>query len=137
MTLSPGTSLGPYQIESVLGKGGMGEVYRARDTRLQRDVAIKVLPQSTDDETSLKRFFQREAKALAALSHPNILTIFDVGTEQGVSFVVTELLNGEALRNAQLKFIHGGDSLLGKQPEYYKHPYFWAPFFLVGDAGPL
>ncbi|HSE40378.1 MAG TPA: protein kinase [Acidobacteriota bacterium] len=98
MSLAPGTSLGPYEIQSVLGKGGMGEVYRARDTRLQRDVAIKVLPQtSIDSYTSIKRF-QREATALAALSHPNILTIFDVGTEQGISYVVTELLKGEVLR---------------------------------------
>lgn len=100
MSLVPGTYLGPYKIQSVLGKGGMGEVYRARDTRLQRDVAIKVLVQNeAATEKAMKRF-QHEAKALAALSHPNILTIFDVGIEQGVSFVVTELLKGEMLRKA-------------------------------------
>ena len=98
MALSPGFRLGPYSILSELGKGGMGEVYRARDTRLNRDVAIKVLPEHmVNDPDALSRF-EREAKALAALSHPNILTIFDVGADQGFSFVVMELLEGKTLR---------------------------------------
>jgi len=98
MSLEPGTSLGPYQIISSVGKGGMGEVYRAKDTRLGREVAIKVLPDHlTQNGDALKRF-EREAKALASLSHPNIVTIHDVGAELGVSFVVMELLDGETLR---------------------------------------
>jgi len=92
------TQLGPYKILSPLGKGGMGEVYRAKDTRLGREVAIKVLPDRLNGDASALELFEREAKVLAALSHPNILTIFDVGVENGVSFVVMELLPGETLR---------------------------------------
>jgi TolB-like protein/tetratricopeptide (TPR) repeat protein len=98
MTLSAGTRLGPYEILSPLGAGGMGEVYRARDRKLDRDVAVKVLPQLfAADPDSLARF-EREAKAVAALSHPNILSIFDFGNENGVAFAVMELLEGETLR---------------------------------------
>jgi len=98
MTLIAGVKLGPYQVVAPLGAGGMGEVYRARDTRLDRDVAVKVLPeQLARDPLALARF-EREAKAVAALSHPNILAIHDVGHEHGISFVVTELLEGETLR---------------------------------------
>ena len=83
MTLAAGTKLGPYQILSQLGAGGMGEVYRARDTRLSRDVAIKVLPASyADDQDRLQRF-EQEASAAGALNHPNILSIYDVGTHDG------------------------------------------------------
>lgn len=99
MSLTSGTFLGPYQILSPLGKGGMGEVYRARDTRLNRDVAIKVLPEEMAKHREALKRFEREARALAALSHPNILAVFDVGTDQGISFVVTELLHGETLRD--------------------------------------
>ena len=99
MPLAPGTKLGPYDVLAPLGAGGMGEVYRAKDTRLDREVAIKVLPeQFAADPTALTRF-EREAKAIAALSHPSILAIYDVGTEKGSSFVVTELLEGETLRD--------------------------------------
>src|SRR5664280_2186452 len=98
MALSAGTRLGPYEVLSPLGAGGMGEVYRARDKKLDRDVAIKVLPESiASDPNSLARF-EREAKAVAALSHPNILSIFDFGTQDGVSYAVMELLEGETLR---------------------------------------
>ena len=98
MTLSAGTKLGPYEILSPLGAGGMGEVYRARDARLGRDVAVKVLPEAVAaDPESLARF-ERETRAVAALSHPNILAIHDVGREGGVSFAVLELLEGETLR---------------------------------------
>lgn len=97
MTLSPGTQLGPYQIVEPLGAGGMGEVYRARDTRLDREVAIKVLPEQLAKESDALRRFEREAKAVAALSHPNVLAIYDVGYEGGRSFIVTELLQGETL----------------------------------------
>ncbi len=98
MTLPAGTRLGPYEILAPLGAGGMGEVYRARDTRLGREVAIKVLPERlAGDPKSLTRF-EREARAVAALSHPNILAIHDFGQERGILFAVTELLDGEALR---------------------------------------
>ena len=98
MTLSAGTRLGPYEILAPLGAGGMGEVYRARDTRLQRSVAIKVLPAGfAEDPERLKRF-EREAKATAALSNPNILDVHDVGTFEGVPYLVEELLEGESLR---------------------------------------
>jgi serine/threonine-protein kinase len=92
------TQLGPYKILSALGKGGMGEVYRAKDSRLGREVAVKVLPDHLSGDASALARFEREAKVLAALSHPNILTIFDVGQDNGVSFVVMELLPGETLR---------------------------------------
>jgi serine/threonine-protein kinase len=96
--LSSGSQLGPYEIKGPLGAGGMGEVYRARDSRLDREVAIKVLrPQVATDAARLARF-EREAKVVAALSHPNILAIHDYGTEQGQTFAVMELLEGETLR---------------------------------------
>jgi TolB-like protein/Flp pilus assembly protein TadD len=98
MTLPAGTRLGPYEILSPLGAGGMGEVYRARDKKLDRDVAVKVLPQSLSADGDALARFEREAKAVAALSHPNILSIFDFGTQEGVSYAVTELLEGETLR---------------------------------------
>jgi TolB-like protein len=98
MTLSAGTRLGPYEIVAPLGAGGMGEVYRARDRKLDRDVAVKVLPQSVAADPDTLARFEREAKAVAALSHPNILSIFDFGTQEGLSYAVMELLEGETLR---------------------------------------
>src|SRR5450755_381316 len=98
MTLTAGTKLGPYEILSPLGAGGMGEVYRARDTKLDRDVAVKVLPQSVAADADMLARFEREAKAVAALSHPNILSIFDFGSHEGTAYAVTELLEGETLR---------------------------------------
>jgi serine/threonine protein kinase len=98
MTLPRGARLGPYEIEELIGRGGMGEVYRASDTRLGRDVAIKVLSSHlAGDPASLTRF-HREARAVAALSHPNIVAVFDVGAEGDTQFVVTELLEGATLR---------------------------------------
>ncbi|HXM62303.1 MAG TPA: WD40 repeat domain-containing serine/threonine protein kinase [Terriglobales bacterium] len=98
MALASGMKLGPYEIQSLLGAGGMGEVYRAHDSRLNRTVAIKVLPASfSADRDRLQRFAQ-EARAAAALNHPNILSIFDIGEEQGAPYVVSELLEGETLR---------------------------------------
>ncbi len=94
--LLPGTQLGPYRIEAPIGKGGMGEVYRARDTRLQRDVAVKVLPLSFDTEAARERF-QREARAASALNHPNICAVYDVGESERHPFLVMELLDGETL----------------------------------------
>jgi serine/threonine protein kinase/tetratricopeptide (TPR) repeat protein len=97
MALSSGERLGPYEILASIGKGGMGEVYRARDTRLHRDVAIKVLPQAFQNETARERF-QREARAASALNHPNICVVYDVGERAGHPFLVMELLEGETLR---------------------------------------
>ena len=93
-----GSTFGPYRIVAKLGEGGMGEVYKARDTRLDRDVAIKVLPAAFASDPDRVARFEREAKAVAALSHPNVLAIFDTGTETGRVFVVTEILDGETLR---------------------------------------
>ena len=98
MPLGPGARLGPYEILSAIGAGGMGEVYRARDTKLNRDVAIKILPAALASDPAARARFEREAQAVAALSHPNILGIFDFGTERGVPFAVMELLDGATLR---------------------------------------
>jgi Tol biopolymer transport system component len=98
MNLANGTKLGPYEVLSPLGAGGMGEVYRARDARLDREVAIKVLPASfANDEDRLRRF-ELEARATSALNHPNILTIYDIGNHGGSPYIVSELLEGEELR---------------------------------------
>src|SRR6187455_1804714 len=98
MALSDGTRLGPYEIVTPIGAGGMGEVYRAKDTKLNRDVAIKVLPDLFARDADRLARFEREAKAVATLSHPNILSIFDLGTDHGTAYAVTELLEGETLR---------------------------------------
>jgi len=98
MNLTPGTKLGPYEIVSLLGAGGMGEVYRARDSRLKREVAMKVLPQALSVDADRLRRFEQEALATAALNHPNILAVFDIGTSAGSPYVVSELLEGETLR---------------------------------------
>ena len=97
MALAAGTKLGPYEILSPLGSGGMGEVYRARDTRLDRSVAIKVLPEHLASDPGLKQRLERESKAISALQHPNICTLFDVGSQNGVDFLVMELLDGQTL----------------------------------------
>ena len=102
MPLAPGTTLGPYEIVAAIGAGGMGEVYRAHDTRLNRDVAIKILPASFASDPERRARFEREAQAVASLSHPNVLAIHDTGTHDGQMFVVTELLEGETLA-ARLK----------------------------------
>jgi eukaryotic-like serine/threonine-protein kinase len=98
MAPSAGQKLGPYEIVKEIGVGGMGEVYRARDSRLNRDVAIKVLPEHLIRDAQALARFAREAKALAALSHPNLLVLYDVGSQEGVAYAVTELLEGETLR---------------------------------------
>jgi eukaryotic-like serine/threonine-protein kinase len=98
MALTSGTKLGPYEIVSPLGAGGMGEVYRARDARLGRDVAVKVLPAAFSRDPERLRRFEQEARAAAALNHPNILAVFDIGTHDESLYVVTELLEGETLR---------------------------------------
>ncbi len=98
MPLPTGTRLGPYEITAPIGAGGMGEVYRARDTRLGREVAVKVLPAHLGESADRRERFEREARAVAALSHPNILALHDVGRDGDVAYVVTELLEGETLR---------------------------------------
>ncbi|HEX7552127.1 MAG TPA: serine/threonine-protein kinase, partial [Geothrix sp.] len=98
MSLQPGIRLGPYEILSPLGAGGMGEVWKARDTRLDRFVAVKVLPEHLAKSPESLARFEREAKAVAALNHPNITGIFDIGNTDGVAFVAMELLEGESLR---------------------------------------
>ena len=97
MALASGTRLGPYELLSPAGAGGMGEVYRARDTRLGREVAIKVLPAQLSQNPEVRQRFEREAKAISALSHPNICPLYDVGSENGVDFLVMEFLEGETL----------------------------------------
>src|SRR5262245_59545521 len=99
MVLAVGKLYGYYQILAPLGKGGMGIIFRAYDTRLHREVAIKVLPAELATNAGALKRFEREAQALAALAHPNILTIHDIGTDQDVSFLVMELLEGETLRS--------------------------------------
>jgi eukaryotic-like serine/threonine-protein kinase len=98
VTLSPGTRLGPFEIEGSLGRGGMGEVYRARDTRLGRTVAVKILPSAFAADPESVRRFEKEARAVASLSHPNVVPLFDVGEQDGVRYAVVELVAGETLR---------------------------------------
>ena len=102
MSLASGTRLGPYEILAPLGAGGMGEVYRARDTRLGRDVALKVLPAELANDASRRQRFELEARAVAALNHPNIVAIHDVGADGGVSYIITELVDGGPLRGGKL-----------------------------------
>src|SRR5947208_2434531 len=96
--MNPGPRLGPYQILAPLGAGGMGEVFRARDTRLGRDVAIKVLPAEFSADGNRLQRFEKEARAVAALNHPNILVIHDTGVHDGTPYLVSELLEGQTLR---------------------------------------
>src|SRR5687767_8567304 len=98
MTLTPGTQLGPYEVVSQIGAGGMGEVYRARDTKLGRDVAIKVLPAAFSSDVDRLRRFEQEAQAAGALNHPNVLVIYHIDTHDGAPYIVSELLEGETLR---------------------------------------
>ena len=97
MTISAGSRLGPYEILSALGAGGMGEVYKARDTRLDRTVAIKILPASLAADPQFRDRFDREARAISQLTHPHICTLYDVGEQQHTAFLVTEYLDGETL----------------------------------------
>jgi hypothetical protein len=97
MPLASGTKLGPYEIQSPLGAGGMGEVYRASDTRLDRTVAVKILPSHLSENDQAKQRFDREARAISSLNHPNICTLYDVGSQGSVDYLVMEFLEGETL----------------------------------------
>jgi serine/threonine protein kinase/Tol biopolymer transport system component len=114
MPIDVGFRLGPYEITGALGAGGMGEVYRARDPRLGRDVAIKVLPSTLSPDAERLRRFEQEARAAAALNHPNILAVHDIGTHEGAPYIVSELLEGETLRER----LHGGALPVRKAIEY-------------------
>jgi serine/threonine protein kinase len=109
MPLSPGTRLGPYEILSPIGAGGMGEVYRARDTRLERTVAVKVLPSHLTSKQDLRQRLEREARAISSLNHPNICTLYDVGHQNGIDYLVMEYIDGETLasrlRNGPLQLV--------------------------------
>ena len=97
MALTPGTQLGPYEITGALGAGGMGEVYRARDKRLERTVAIKVLSAEVSANTERKQRFEREARTISSLNHPNICALYDVGSQDGIEYLVLEYVEGETL----------------------------------------
>jgi len=99
MSLAPGTKIGGYEIVDLLGSGGMGEVYRARDPRIGRDVAIKVLPASFNADRSRIARFEQEARAAGVLNHPNLLTVYELGSHHGAPFIVSELLEGQTLRS--------------------------------------
>src|SRR5215467_6204037 len=103
MTFPAGTRLGPYEILSPLGAGGMGEVYRARDTRLERTVAVKVLPEHLSKSEEVRQRFEREAKTISQLSHPHICALYDVGNQDGVEYLVMEYLEGETLADRLVK----------------------------------
>ena len=103
MALQTGMQVGPYQILGALGAGGMGEVYRARDTRMGREVALKVLPASYAADPDRLHRFEREARTAAALNHPNVLVLFDVGTHDGSPYLVSELLEGATLKEVMVR----------------------------------
>src|SRR5438270_1387282 len=97
MPLAPSTRLGPYEIISAIGAGGMGEVYRAKDTRLDRIVAVKILPEHLSSNPQLRERFEREAEAISSLSHPHICPLYDVGHQDGIEYLVMEYLEGDTL----------------------------------------
>ncbi len=130
MSIAAGKRLGPYEILSAIGAGGMGEVYRARDTRLERIVAIKVLPMHLADRPELRERFDREARTIASLNHPHICTLYDIGHQDGIDFPVMEYLEGETL--AQRLSSNG---ILGMWPkrlaEHHKPPEALGPMKLA------
>src|SRR3989441_9042136 len=103
MSVTSGTKLGPYEIQALLGAGGMGEVYRALDARLDRVVAIKVLPSRHCLDPERKQRFEREARAISSLNHPNICTVHDVGSQEGIEYLVMEYLEGETLASRLMR----------------------------------
>ena len=122
MTLDAGTRLGPYEIVAAIGAGGMGEVYRARDTRLDRTVAVKVLPSHLSASPELRQRFEREAKTISSLSHPHICALYDVGNQDGVEFLVMEYLEGETLFERLAKGPLAFDQVLRYGLEIVKGP---------------
>ena len=128
MSLNPGTRLGPYEIHSHLGTGGMGEVYRATDTRLDRTVAIKVLPGHVANDPDLRQRFEREAQAASSLNHPHICTLYDIGRQDSLDFLVMEYLEGETFadRLAREPFplgdaVQAGLAILGALEALHRH----------------
>jgi serine/threonine protein kinase len=107
MPLFAGQRLGPYEIVAIIGAGGMGDVYRARDPRLGRDIAIKVLPTAFSADADRLHRFEQEAHAAAALNHPNILAVYDIGTQADAPFIVSELLEGQTLRDRPFRLRTG------------------------------
>jgi serine/threonine protein kinase len=103
MSLPSGAKLGPYEVMAPLGSGGMGEVYRARDTRLDRTVAIKVLPEHLAGSPDLQQRFEREARAVSAINHPHICALYDIGHQDGIDYLVLEYLEGESLHDRLAK----------------------------------
>src|SRR2546425_1870025 len=103
MAIVPGTRLGPFEIIAALGAGGMGEVYRARDTRLDRTVAVKVLPDHFAADPQFRERFDREARAVSQLNHPHICTLYDIGSQDGTDFLVMEYLDGDTLADKLAK----------------------------------
>ncbi len=97
MALTIGERLGPYEILAPLGAGGMGEVYKARDTRLDRTVAVKILPEHLAKDAERRERFEREARAVSSLNHPHICTLYDIGQQDGIDFIVMEYIEGETL----------------------------------------
>ena len=120
MALTSGTHLGPYEILSPIGAGGMGEVYQAKDTRLDRIVAIKVLPEHFAQSPERKQRFEREAKAISQLNHPHICTLYDVGEQDGIDYLVMEYIEGETLaerlKKGALPLDKALECCLGAQP---------------------
>ena len=110
MPIEKGTLIGPYEIVGWLGAGGMGEVYRARDSRLGRDVAIKLIPESLATDANRLRRFELEARAAGQLNHPNVLSVYDIGVHAGSPYIVSELLEGESLRSV----LHRGGEPLAR-----------------------
>jgi serine/threonine protein kinase len=117
MSIAPGTKLGRYEIRSQLGAGGMGEVYLAQDTRLNRKVAVKILPSKLASDHDRMRRFVQEAQAAAALNHPNIAHIYEIGESENTHFIAMEFIDGHTLR----EMIHGGPADLGKLLRYLQH----------------
>ena len=116
-SLTTGTKLGRYEIRSQLGAGGMGEVYLAEDTKLNRKVAIKILPANLASDQDRMRRFVQEARAAAALNHPNIAHIYEIGESEGTHFIAMEFVDGQTLR----ALIHGGQTDLAKLLRYLQH----------------
>ena len=113
MALASGTKLGPYEVQSPLGAGGMGEVYRAKDTRLERTVAVKILPAHLSADPVRKQRFEREAKAISSLNHPHICVLYDVGHQDGTDYLVMECVEGETLA----KRLEKGAAAVGTRAE--------------------